>query len=115
MSTLPCTARVAWGAFGEDARPPAGPRWHRCTRDRGHGGKHRATWQGHVYEWAPMQGGARKGAGRPRKAPSERASVRIVALATPGEATEIDVARGETGAGEWVLQAGLRAARKRRR
>ena len=60
------------------------------------------------------RGGARKGAGRPKKPPEEHRSVRIVALATPGEAAVIDAARGETKAGEYLLRAGLRAAKRRK-
>ncbi len=60
------------------------------------------------------RGGHRKGAGRPRKAPADLASVRIVALATPAQAAAIDAVRGEQERGPYLLAAGLRAAKRRR-
>jgi len=109
----PCTARVTWAALCPGPRPDDCPKWHHCIESGPHA-QHRVTWQGREYTWAPARGGARAGAGRPRKAPAELASVRIVAKATPAEAEEIEAARGKLSAGAYVLAAGLRSARRRR-
>jgi len=117
MVAKPCTARVTWGALAValrlSARPDDMPSWHHCTLDRGHDGKHRAEWQGHVYEWEPMRGGAREGAGRRHKEPEERRTERVVVLARPDELRALEAA-AEGPLGPWLLAAGLRAARRRK-
>lgn len=112
-----CTARVTWGAlFPGGPRPEGCPIWHQCTKGGEHK-RHRTAWQGKEFAWDRAQGGRRtagpgKKVGRPRKAPAELAGVRIVAHATQAEAGEIDAVRGKVTAGRWLLEAGLRAARR---
>lgn len=63
-----------------------------------------------------MRGGARKGAGRPRKEADEQRTAYVRVLLTAAEKRAIDAAaeREEMEAGAWLREAGLRAAKRRR-
>lgn len=117
----PCTARTSWGGLagrlGYATRPEGMPDWLRCVHPRGHveaGVPHRAEWAGHVWEWEPMVGGVREGAGRPALDAEAKRTERVVVRVRLDELRALEGAAGALGVGPWLRGLGMRAARRRK-
>lgn len=119
--TKPCTARSSWGGLagrlGYATRPEGMPDWLRCSHARGHveaGVPHRAEWAGHAWEWEPMVGGARTGAGRPVLDADAKRTERVVVRVRLDELRALERAAGAEGVGPWLRRLGMSKAKRGR-